>query len=97
MFDYSKQKPLHEYSVYLEGARRAAIVVFQEGIILREGRSETPIRSNYVQSVEVLSTTPLLGKVGVQLNYYDMFGNKESTKLQMRLNDAQALKQDLGK
>ncbi|MBI3588113.1 hypothetical protein HY995_01210 [Candidatus Micrarchaeota archaeon] len=93
----TKQKPLHEYTITLESSRRGSVAVYDDGIVLKDGRTETPIRSNYVQSVEMAGGAPMLGRVPVKIHFFDMFGNKESATVLMRPSDATALKQDLGK
>ena len=96
MFNYANQKPSHEYSVYF-GTTMGRIAVYADGIVLKTGRKDIPVRSNYVESVSREQGEALLGKIVVDINYFDMFGNRESCQVKMRENDYLALKKDLGK
>ncbi len=95
MFDYASQKPLHKYTAQF-GSFRGAIEVFKEGVVLHNGARNIAMRSNYVQSVIQKSSEPF-SKVGVELSYYDVFGNLEKVAFQIRETDFKALRQDLGK
>ena len=98
MFSYEKQRPVREYVVYFEpGDKRGSIAIYSEGIVLKVGREEKPVRFNYVQAVERKPGTPTLGKVGAEITYYNMFGSKEGVEVKMRENDVAALKKDVGK
>ena len=96
MFNYANQKPSHEYTVYY-GTSLGKISVYPDGIVLKTGRKDIPVRSNYVESVSREMGEALLGKISVDINYFDMFGNRESVQIKMRENDYQALRKDLGK
>lgn len=96
MFNYANQKPSHEYSVYF-GAAMGKICLYADGIVLKTGRKDIPVRSNYVESVSREPGEALLGKITVTINYFDMFGNRETIQAKMRENDCAALKKDLGK
>jgi hypothetical protein len=96
MFDYAKQKPLHEYIAYFED-RKGSIAVYDDGIVLKMGRTETPIRFGYVQSIEKSGLTAVLGKIDVKIVYFSLFGNREEVSAKMREADCNALKQDAGK
>ncbi len=96
MFDYAKQKPVHEYIAYFED-RKGSIAVYDEGIVLKMGRAETPVRFGYVQSIEKTAGAAVLGKIGVKVVYFSLFGNREEVDAKMREADCTALKQDAGK
>ncbi len=96
MFSYENQKPSNEYTVYF-GSAPGRISMYSDGIVIRNGKRDTPVRSNYVEQVTRLAGDALLGKVSVELSYFDMFGNREAVEVRMRENDYRALKKDLGK
>ncbi len=95
MFDYAKDKLLHEYSAYF-GDMRGTIRVYAEGIVLFGPSGHTAIRNGYVESIRKMGET-LLGKIPVEIAYYDMFGNREIVSLRMREIDYLALRSDLNK
>ena len=98
MFDYAKQKPVREYVAYfMPGDKRGSIAVYEEGIVLREGRTETAVRNGYVQSIERVPGGVVLGKAEARIDYYNLFGNKEVVTVKMRESDVAALKKDVGK
>ena len=96
VFDYSKQKSVHEYITYF-GDRKGSIAVYEEGIVLKMGRADTPVRFGYIQSIERTSPGVILGKIEVKIVYFSLFGNREEVTAKMREADCNALKQDTGK
>ena len=96
MFDYENQKPLHEYSAYF-GNDAGKITVYNDGIVIRTGRRDIPVRANYVESVNPLAGEALLGKISVELSYFDMFGNSDTYSFAMHANDFRIAKASLGK
>ncbi len=98
MFSYEKQKPVREYVAYFEpGDKRGSVVVFGEGIVLRIGREERPVRFNYIQAIERKAGAAMLGKVAAEISFYNMFGSKENVVVKMREIDVEALRKDCGK
>lgn len=95
MFNHEGQKPLHEYSAYF-GEFHGAIRVYSEGVVLQTRQGEVSVRNGYVDSLAKVGDV-VLGKIPVQIYYYDMFGNRESVQAQMREADFQALRKDLGR
>ncbi len=60
------------------------------------GDKNTEVSLTHVVSFDKTGNAPM-GKVGVQLGYYDAFGNAETMFFAMRESDFAVLKQKLGK
>jgi len=96
LFNYEKEKPLRDYLVYF-GSTLGKISVYDDGVVIQTGKKHIPVRTNYVEALNRAGGEPILGKVTVELSYFDMFGNREVLEVRMRENDLAALKQDIGR
>lgn len=95
MFNHEGQKPLHEYSAYFDDFH-GTIRVYSEGVVLSTRQGEVSIRNGYVDSLAKTGEV-VLGKMPVNIVYYDMFGNRETVQARMREADFAALRKDLGR
>jgi hypothetical protein len=86
---------LHEYSAYF-GDFHGSIRVYSEGVVLTTRNGEVSIRNGYVDSLTKTGDV-VLGKMPVQVVYYDMFGNRESLETKLRESDFLALRKDLNR
>lgn len=84
-----------KYSLY-DGSQLAGSVEVDGDTVKITGVKNAQVKMNYVQSIDIDGAKPL-GKIGVALAYFDMFGNKETLHTAMNDSDARALKQLLGK
>jgi len=88
------QKVKARLSVF-DGPVMGTIEVGEDKISLQLGKTTT-IRQGYVVSVQKTGDLAL-NKVGVQFEYFDLFGNKETRNFAMHENDLKILKRALGK
>ncbi|MBI2445667.1 hypothetical protein HYV43_04730 [Candidatus Micrarchaeota archaeon] len=88
------QKLLAKLSVF-DGSNPGSIEVAEDKTTLHLGKTTT-IRQGYVVSVQKTGDLAL-NKVAVSLEYFDLFGNKESKHFAMHENDLKILKKALGK
>lgn len=84
-----------KYSLY-DGSQLAGSIEVDGDTVKMVGVKNAQVKLNYVQSIEIDGAKPL-GKIGVSLSYFDMFGNKETLHTAMNDSDARSLKQLLGK
>lgn len=87
-------KPLARLSVF-DGPIMGSIEVAEDKTTLHLGKTTT-IRQGYVVSVQKTGDLALK-KVAVSLEYFDLFGNKETKHFAMHENDLKILKKVLGK
>lgn len=87
-------KALARLSVF-DGPTMGFIEVNEDKTTLSLGKTTT-IRKGYVVSVQKTGDLAL-NKVGVALEYFDLFGNRETKHFAMHDNDLKILKKALGK
>ncbi|MBI5635382.1 hypothetical protein HY993_00270 [Candidatus Micrarchaeota archaeon] len=90
------KKALREYAASTVRGERITISVFDDGISLKQGARETPIKFNYITSLSKGSDLPL-SKTGAKLAYYDMMGSQETIEFIINSTAYPALKADLRK
>ena len=90
------KKALREYLASTRLGERIIISVLDEGISIKQGAKETPIKFNYISSLIKGSDLPL-SKTGATLSYYDMMGNQEKIEFVMNATAFPALKADVRK
>lgn len=90
----SAQKVLARLSVF-DGSDLGSIEVGEDKIILDLDKVTT-IRQGYVSAVNKTADLALK-KVGVELMYFDLFGNQDVKRFAMHENDYRTLKKVLGK
>ena len=88
------EKVLVRLSVF-DGPNMGRIEVGEDKITLYLQKTTT-IRQGYVSSVDKTADLALK-KVGVELHYFDLFGNKDVKRFAMHENDYKTLKKVLGK
>ena len=95
MFDHTDKKPSHQYPAQFNDYW-GSIKVYDEGIVIFTKTNQISIRNGYVDSLRK-SGEVILGKINVEISYYDMFGNKQKLEALMRESDFAALRADLNK
>ncbi len=77
------------------GNSRGSIEVFEDGLEIH-GEKFVQLRNNYVVSLEQTGKLAL-NKVSAEMDYFDMFGNKEQLSFSLASHDFASLKKLLGK
>lgn len=75
---------------------KSGTLELSESALRIRGEKNLEVSLTHVVSFELLGPAPM-GKVRVQLGYYDAFGNAESLPFAMREQEFHALKKRLGK
>ncbi len=77
-------------------AKKAGSLELSAQSLKVRGEKNTEIMLTHVVGFEKVGAAPM-GKVNVELRYYDAFGNAETLSFAMREADFHALKKKLGK
>ena len=84
----------HSYTVFF-GEARGNLSVYEDGLEL-DGARKIMAGKSYVIGIEREGGSAL-NRCVVKLDYYDIFGNKNSVSFLMHEDDLRSLKKDLGK
>lgn len=90
----SKPAPLQSFPVFFKDSR-GTLDIHADYVFLNTGHGKS-IKKNYITGLRKTGKQAL-NRVGVEFEYYDFFGNKETDVFAMSENNFAALKKVLGK